>query len=102
MTPQMTPRPLYEIARDIRKGWAKPYFGAVPYLDAMGALNKITDYYGCDPGKEIVLYFLANAQTWRGNNAKTIKAELKALAGVKCAKPGRSVKPGPWRELRKA
>lgn len=83
MTPTMTPRPIYEIAADIRKDWRKVYFGAEPYLDAMGALNKITDYYGCDDAKSVVLYFLANAQTWRGNNAKTIKTELKAIAGVK-------------------
>ena len=83
MTPQMTTRSLREIARDIRKDWAKPYFGAVPYLDAMSMLDTINDTYGCDDAKGIVLYFLANAQTWRGSNAKTIKAELKALAGVK-------------------
>lgn len=76
-------RPLYEIARDIRKSWPKVYFGAVPYLDAMSTLNSIDDTYGCDDARSIVLYFLANAQTWRGNDAKTIKAELKAMAGVK-------------------
>jgi hypothetical protein len=31
----------------------------------------------------MVLYFLANATTWRGEDAKRIKAELKKLAGVK-------------------
>jgi hypothetical protein len=76
-------RPLYEIAREIRRIWKNVYFGAVPYLDAMGSLNKVTDSYGCDSGKSMVLYFLANASTWRGDDAKRIKAELKKIAGIK-------------------
>lgn len=72
-------RPLYEIAKEIRKDWQKVYFGAVPYLDAMSTLNKVTDNYFQDSGKSIVLYFLANASTWRGDTAKRIKAELKAI-----------------------
>ena len=77
-------RPLYVIAQEIRKDWgSKMYFGAVPYFKAMETLDKITDNYGFDSGKSIVLYFLSNAQTWRGTKAKEIKAELKKLAGVK-------------------
>ena len=72
-------RPLYEIAADIRKTWPKVYFGAVPYLEAMGSLNSITDNYGYDSGKSIVLYFLSNANTWRGEDARRIKAELKGM-----------------------
>ena len=75
-----TARPLYEIAAEIRKDWTKVYFGAKPYLDAMATLTNITDNYGWDSGKSIVLYFLANASTWRGETAKRIKAELKAMA----------------------
>jgi hypothetical protein len=71
-------RPLYEIAREIRKTWPKVWFGAVPYLDAMGTLDKISDNYGSDSGKSIVLYFLSNATTWKGDDARRIKAELKA------------------------
>lgn len=33
--------------------------------------------------RSIVLYFLSNATTWRGDDARRIKAELKKLAGVK-------------------
>jgi len=77
------PRPLSEIAADIKRTWPKPYFGAVPYLDAMFYLGPIDDYYYHDSAKSIVLYFLSNAQTWRGPDAKRIKAELKAMAGVK-------------------
>ena len=72
-------RPIYEIAREIRKDWKKVYFGAVPYLNAMRDLDKITDNYMYDSGKSVVLYFLANAQTWRGDVAKRAKAELKAM-----------------------
>jgi hypothetical protein len=78
-----TTRPLHVIAQEIRADWAKPYFGAVPYLDAMAVLNTVTDTYGCEDGKTQVIYFLANANTWRGETARRIKAELKAMAGIK-------------------
>ena len=74
-----TTRPIYEIASEIRKDWKKVYFGAVPYLDAMFSLDSIEDNYICDSGKSVVLYFLSNASTWRGETAKRIKAELKAM-----------------------
>ena len=77
-------RPLYEIAHDIRKDWGKKiYFGAKPYLDAMATLNYINDTYGWDSAESIVRYFLANASTWRGETAKAIKKELKAMVGLK-------------------
>jgi hypothetical protein len=80
MTTKTTSRPLYEIAREIKKDWQKVYFGAVPYLQAMQTLDSIDDNYGMDSAKSIVNYFLANASTWRGEVAKRIKAELKAMA----------------------
>jgi hypothetical protein len=76
------PRTLAAIARDIRKTWAKPYFGAVPYLDAMLTLGAIGDKYGLDDARSIVQYFLANANTWRGEDARRIKAELKSIMGA--------------------
>lgn len=76
-------RPLYEIARDIRKDWKNVYFGAKPYLDAMATLGSINDNYGWDSADSIVRYFLANASTWRGETAKAIKKELKAMVGLK-------------------
>jgi len=72
-------RPLYEIARDIRRDWKKPYFGAVPYLDAMSSLESINDMYMFDSADSVVRYFLANAGTWRGEKAREIKKELKAM-----------------------
>ena len=75
-----TTRPLYEIASEIRKDWKKVYFGAVPYLDAMSTLDSIEDNYMFDSAKSVVLYFLANAGTWRGETAKRVKAELKTMS----------------------
>lgn len=72
-------RPLYEIAREIRKTWTKVSPYAEPYLDAMSSLNSINDNYYFDSGKSIVLYFLSNANTWRGEDARRIKAELKEM-----------------------
>lgn len=72
-------RLLYKIAADIRKDWKKVYFGAEPYLAAMETMNSINDDYGFDSGESIVLYFLANATSWRGPVARAIKVELKSL-----------------------
>ena len=79
------PRPIHEIARDIRTHWrdkeGKPnvWFGAAPYLDAMRDLSGITDKYGMDDARSIVTYFLANAAHFRGEHARRIKKELKEL-----------------------
>jgi hypothetical protein len=72
-------RPLRDIAAEIRADWTRVYFGAEPYLDAMGALDKITDTYYFDRGDDVVIYFLANAGTWRGETARRVKAELKGM-----------------------
>lgn len=76
-------RPIYEIAEDIRKNWKNVYFGAVPYLEAMFSLTSINENYGYDPAKEIINYFLANANTFRGEHARRIKKELKELVSGK-------------------
>ncbi len=72
-------RPIHAMADDIIRDWKNPYFGAVPYLQAMRFLHKPSDAYGYDDGRSIVMYFLANANTWRGDTARRVKAELKAL-----------------------
>lgn len=72
-------RPLYEIAREIRKTWTKVSPYAEPYLEAMESLDSIDDNYYLDSGKSVVLYFLSNANTWRGEDARRIKAELKEM-----------------------
>lgn len=75
----MSNRPLYEIAKAIRKDWKRPYFGAVPYIEAMSALNKVSDKYHLDDGETIIRYFLANATQWKGEEARRVKAELKEM-----------------------
>ena len=65
-----------EIARWIREDWKKVFYGANPYLQAMMQMEKVSDKYGWDDGESIVLYFLANASTWRGPVARLVKAEL--------------------------
>lgn len=85
-------RPLSQIAREIRSDMLEiaqsgktpksvkerfPY--AWPYLEAMLDLYHVNDNYGADSGVSVVLYFLSNASTWHGENAKRLKAELKAL-----------------------
>jgi len=73
-------RPLYEIAREIRRDWVKVNYAAKPYLEAMSMCDDIKGMYYDDSARSVVLYFLANASTWRGETAKRIKAELKAMA----------------------
>lgn len=72
-------RPIYEIAREINNVWSNVYFGARPYLNAMFSLTSITDEYGYDEATEILQYFLANATSFRGAEARRIKAELMQL-----------------------
>lgn len=72
-------RSLTTIAREIRADWTKPYFGAVPYLDAMHHIETVHDKYYYDDARSVVLYFLANAGTWKGDVARRIKAELKTM-----------------------
>jgi len=75
----METRSISSIARDIKRVWTKPYFGAKPYLDAMTQLHSINDRFYEDSASSVVMYFLANASTFRGNDAKVLKLELKNL-----------------------
>lgn len=72
---------VYQLAAIIRRDWQRPYFGAVPYIEAMAAMSSIDDAYGYDDGRDIVSYFLSNASTWRGETARNVKAELKRRLG---------------------
>ena len=76
-------RALSAIAFDILNDWRKPHYAAVPYIRALTGLTAITDYYGQDSAREVVLRFLVNAKTWRGPEAQRIKAELKAILEYK-------------------
>lgn len=76
-------RPISTIAREIEADWSKIgkgiNYAAKPYLNAMKSLNSIQDAYGADTGKSVVLYFLSNAASYRGETARRLKAELKAM-----------------------
>ncbi len=78
-----THRPLSVIANEIladyRNAGKSVYFGAVPYLHAMQALDQVSDVYGCDPGSQIIAYALSNLTTWRGEKAREIKKELNQI-----------------------
>lgn len=76
-------RSLNVIAREIRADWVKMSPYAKPYVDAMAQMTSINDPYYADSGKSVVLYFIANAGSWRGEVAKRVKAELKQMAGIK-------------------
>jgi hypothetical protein len=67
-----------DIALLIVNDWTKVHVAARPYLDAMFNLHSIKDMYYADTGRSIVLYFLNNASSWKGEVAKAVKAELKA------------------------
>jgi len=72
-------RTLREIAIEICVDWQPPYFGAIPYLQAMLTMHAVDENYGMDRGEDVVRYFLSNAKTWRGETARRIKAELKSM-----------------------
>lgn len=71
------------LAGIVRRNWANPYFGAVPYLDAMSSMESFIEMYGADDGSSIGLYFLSNASTWKGPVAKAVKARIKELLRVR-------------------
>lgn len=72
-------RPIHEIAREITQAWTNVHYGAVPYLSAMRYLGSITENYGADSGRSVVVYFLNNAKTFRGEDARRLKAELRGM-----------------------
>jgi len=76
-------RSLSDIAREINADWSKQgkgvNYAAKPYLSAMRSLDKVSDNYGYDSGESVILYFLSNARSWKGETAKKVKAELKQM-----------------------
>lgn len=73
------PRKISDIAAEIRRTWAKPYYGALPFIDAMQEIDAPGDMFFEERGSDLVRRFLANARTWCGEDARRIKAELNAL-----------------------
>lgn len=82
-------RTLHSIAKDIKDNWPNVNYAAKPYLDAMSQMTSIDDMYGLEDGVFVVLYFLSNANGWRGEAAKRIKAELNAQVKAHNARNGR-------------
>ena len=72
-------KPIYLYAKEIKADWKNISIHAKPYVDAMYQLNHINDTYGYDDARDIVIRFLGNASGWRGEKAKAVKQELKAM-----------------------
>tara|TARA_R110000796_G_scaffold214892_1_gene330889 strand:+ start:486 stop:734 length:249 start_codon:yes stop_codon:yes gene_type:complete len=72
-------RSLNTVAEDIRQSWKNISFNAAPYVDALESMNRIEDIYLVGNGVSVVEGFLANASSFRGADAKRIKAELEAM-----------------------
>jgi hypothetical protein len=71
------------IAREIKREWANVNYAAKPYLNAMLSIDSPNDSYGLDSARSIVAYFLSNASSYRGNNAKVHKRALKKICNIK-------------------
>ena len=68
-----------DVAADIRKAWPKVNYAAKAYLEAMETMSTMDKPYYEDSAQSVILYFLSNASTFRGEDAKRLKAELKEL-----------------------
>lgn len=73
------PRPIHEIAREIRADWKKVHFTAAPYLHIMDRLETINEKYFAEDARTVITYFLENVSTWKGEVARRIKAELREM-----------------------
>lgn len=82
---QAKQRPIHKIAKEINDTWSKQgtgvNFAARPYLNAMLVLDGPRDTYGNDSADTILHYFLSNARSFRGPDAKRLKTEIKAVLG---------------------
>ena len=84
-----THRPLWKIAVDIRDAALtyKQEKGKMPswwiysedYQRALMMLTSIEEMYYADSAETVVRYLLSNLTTWRGEKARQIKDELKAM-----------------------
>lgn len=76
-------RPLSDIASEIvrdpayKKMPSKIY--AEAYVQPMRSMNDIEDNYFADTGVSVVSYALANLSSYRGDTARRVKSELKAM-----------------------
>ena len=77
------PRPLNVLAAATLADWGPAYpkikayqIHAMPYVQAMLNLTRVSDHYGLDDAEGIILRFLTNAAPWRGEVARQVKLEL--------------------------
>jgi len=73
------PRSIKEITKEIVLDWKNISFYAKPYIKAMATMDNIQDKYWFDSGQEVLLHFLINARSWRGETARRIKKELNQI-----------------------
>lgn len=72
-----------DLALDIRADYArkgKPvHYSAKPYVDAMAQLDSWFESFHADDALTCAVYAFSNLSTWRGDEARAIKAEWKAI-----------------------
>lgn len=64
------------------KHWREKYYFFTADGSQMGAMlmmNDVNEDFGFDSGKYVVACALGNLQTWKGDKAREIKKELKAM-----------------------
>jgi len=72
-------RPICDIAAEILPQISgNTRFYAEPYLLALLSCRSINDTYFADDARTLVLYTLSNLTSWRGEQARALKAELKS------------------------
>lgn len=75
----MQHRSLSDIAAEIAADWTARHGAAQPFIDAMRELRTADQRSGIETGSDMIQGFLINAQTWRGDVARRVKLELKAI-----------------------
>jgi hypothetical protein len=75
--PDLKSKDIAQLAKLILKDWPVPNYAAAPYLNAMTELKTVNDKHWHDSAENIILRFLSNSSSWRGDMARAIKAELR-------------------------
>jgi len=77
----LSSKTINEIGFLIERSWINPFYGAIPYMKAMQRIVNGAFYQ--DDEETIILYFLSNARTWKGETAREVKKELKRRVNIK-------------------
>lgn len=74
---KMTP---FQISDVIYEDWgSKISPRALPYLEAMANLDNLNEMYGADSASDVITYFLANSEEWKGETARAVKKALEKM-----------------------